>query len=52
MCLPKLWAEKNGLERGVSISVDETSDGPLVLNPKYDAECPHTKGDYNTIPFA
>ncbi len=38
MCLPKLWAEKNGLEHGISISVDETSDGTIVLNPKYDAE--------------
>jgi phosphate uptake regulator len=38
VCLPKLWADKNGLERGISISVTETSDGTLVLNPKYDAE--------------
>lgn len=38
VCLPKLWAEKNGLERGVPISVAETSDGTLVLNPKYDEE--------------
>ena len=38
VCLPKIWAEKNGLERGISISVAETSDGTLVLNPKYDAE--------------
>jgi len=38
VCLPKLWAEKNGLKRGDSISVAKTSDGNLLLNPKYDTE--------------
>ncbi|PVX24048.1 MAG: hypothetical protein CW691_08795 [Candidatus Bathyarchaeum sp.] len=38
VCLPKDWAEKNGLDRGTVVSVNETSDGTLVINPKYDME--------------
>jgi phosphate uptake regulator len=38
VCLPKDWAEKNGLKRGVSIQVTETADGMLVINPKYNTE--------------
>ncbi len=38
VCLPKDWAERNGLDRGSVVSVTETADGPLVINPKYDAE--------------
>ena len=38
VCLPKSWAEKNGLKRGVSVSVSEPSDGTLVINPKYNVE--------------
>lgn len=38
VCLPKGWAERNGLDRGVVVSVTETADGPLVINPKYNVE--------------
>jgi phosphate uptake regulator len=38
VCLPKDWAERNGLDRGSVVSVDETADGSLLVNPKYDAE--------------
>jgi len=38
VCLPKAWAEKNGLNRGTIVSVTETTDGPLVINPKYNVE--------------
>ena len=38
VCLPKDWAERNGLDRGVVVSVTETADGPLVINPKYNVE--------------
>jgi phosphate uptake regulator len=38
VCLPKDWAERNGLDRGSVVSITETSDGPLVINPKYNAE--------------
>ena len=38
VCIPKDWAEKNGLDRGTSVSVTENIDGKLVINPKYDLE--------------
>jgi phosphate uptake regulator len=38
VCLPKDWAERNGLDRGSVVSVTATADGSLVVNPKYDAE--------------
>ncbi|MCW4015982.1 MAG: phosphate uptake regulator PhoU [Candidatus Bathyarchaeota archaeon] len=38
VCLPKDWAEKNGLDRGAVVSVTETADGTLVINPKYNVE--------------
>ena len=42
VCLPKDWAEKNGLARRAVVSVTETVDGTLVINPKYNVErTPH-----------
>ena len=38
VCLPKDWAEKTGLDRGAVVSVNETADGTLVINPKYNLE--------------
>jgi len=38
VCLPKEWAEKNGLNRGSVVAITETSDGLLLINPKYDVE--------------
>ena len=38
VCLPKSWAERNGLNRGTVVSITETTDGSLVLNPKYNVE--------------
>jgi len=38
VCLPKDWAERNGLDRGTVVSVDKTGDGTLVINPKYNVE--------------
>jgi phosphate uptake regulator len=38
VCLPKNWAEKNGLDRGTVVSVNETPNGLLVINPKYNVE--------------
>jgi len=38
VCLPKNWAERNGLDRGSVVAVTETGDGLLVINPKYDVE--------------
>jgi phosphate uptake regulator len=38
VCLPKSWAEQNGLNRGAVVAVNETSDGSLVINPQYNVE--------------
>jgi len=38
VCLPKDWAERNGLDRGSIVSVAETADGQLAINPKYGVE--------------
>ena len=38
VCLPKEWAERLGLKRGSVVSVTETAEGRLVVDPKYDAE--------------
>jgi len=38
VCLPKDWAERNGLDRGSVVSISETSDGSLGVNPKYNIE--------------
>src|SRR4030066_725258 len=38
VCLPRSWAEQHGLRKGALVSLDETGDGKLLVDPKYDAE--------------
>jgi len=38
VCLPRSWAEEHGLRKGALIALAETSDGKLLIDPKYDAE--------------
>jgi len=38
VCVPKDWAERNGLTQGTVVSVTQTADGSLVINPKYNVE--------------
>jgi phosphate uptake regulator len=38
VCLPKDWAERNGLDRGSIVSVTEAADGQIAINPKYGVE--------------
>jgi len=41
--MPKSWAEQHGLKRGSMVSLNETSDGKLLIDPTYGAEpSPHT----------
>ncbi len=40
MCLPKTWAEQQGLKRGSIVSVAQRSDGRLMIDPMYDSESP------------
>lgn len=36
VCLPKSWPEKHGLKKGTLVALNETSDGRLFIDPKYD----------------
>ena len=38
VCLPRSWAEEHGLKKGALVALDETSDGKLLVDPKYDVE--------------
>jgi phosphate uptake regulator len=38
VCLPKEWAERLSLKQGSVVSVEETAEGRLVIDPEYDAE--------------
>jgi phosphate uptake regulator len=38
VCLPRSWAEEHGLRKGALVALDETSDGKLLIDPKYNIE--------------
>ncbi len=38
VCLPRAWADRYGLQRGSVVAINETSDGKLLIDPKYGAE--------------
>ena len=38
VCLPRSWAEEHGLRKGALVALDETSDGKLLIDPKYNTE--------------
>jgi phosphate uptake regulator len=38
VCLPKPWAERCGLKRGSVVAVNETGDGRLLIDPRYNVE--------------
>ncbi len=38
VCVPKAWAQQNGLKKGTLVSLDVTSDGKLIVDPEYDVE--------------
>ena len=38
VCVPRAWAQQNGLKKGNLVNLDVTSDGKLVVDSKYDAE--------------
>ncbi len=38
VCLPRSWADLQGLKKGTLVALDETSDGKLLVDPKYNAE--------------
>jgi phosphate uptake regulator len=38
VCIPKAWAGDQGLRRGSAVCLYETSDGKLLIDPKYGVE--------------
>jgi len=38
VCLPKAWAQQNGLKKGSLVNLDVAGDGKLVVDSKYDVE--------------
>ncbi len=38
VCLPKKWAEQHNVQKGALLAVEETDDGKLLIDPKYDVE--------------
>jgi len=38
VCLPRSWAEQQGLRKGALVALDENSDGKLLIDPKYNVE--------------
>ncbi len=38
VCLPRSWAEEHGLKKGDFVALDQTGEGKLLVDPKYDAE--------------
>jgi phosphate uptake regulator len=38
VCLPRAWSEEHGLKKGVLVALNETSDGKLFIDPKYNDE--------------
>jgi phosphate uptake regulator len=38
VCLPRSWAQQNGLRKGALVNLDVSADGKLLVDSKYDAE--------------
>jgi phosphate uptake regulator len=38
VCLPRSWAEHHGLKKGALVALDETGEGKLLIDPKYNTE--------------
>jgi phosphate uptake regulator len=51
VCLTRDWAKKNGLKKGTQVSLDETSDGKLVIDASYNTEPPAKTTSLNVGPY-
>jgi phosphate uptake regulator len=38
VCLPRSWAEQHGLKKGALVALDETGEGKLLIDSKYNTE--------------
>jgi phosphate uptake regulator len=51
VCLPRSWAEKQGLKKGTLVALDETSEGKLLIDYKYDAAPLQRVANLNAGPY-
>jgi phosphate uptake regulator len=51
VCLPRSWAEKQGLKKGTLVAFDETSEGKLLIDSKYNAEPLPRVANLNAGPY-
>ena len=51
VCLPRSWAEKQGLRKGTLVALDETSEGKLLIDSKYNTEPLPRIANLNTGPY-
>ena len=51
VCLPRSWAEKQGLRKGALVALDETSEGKLLIDSKYNAEPLPRVANLNAGPY-
>src|SRR3990170_6648854 len=51
VCLPRSWAEQHGLRKGTLVALDETGDGKLLVDPKYNTEQLPRVASLNSGPY-
>jgi len=51
VCLPRSWAEQQGLRKGTLVALDETSEGKLLIDPKYNAAPLPRVANLNSGPY-
>jgi phosphate uptake regulator len=51
VCVPRDWAQKNGLKKGSLVNLEVTADGKLLVDSKYDVEQQPRVASLNVGPF-
>ena len=51
VCVPKSWAQQNGLKKGSLVNLDVTADGKLFVDAKYYSELPQKTVTLSVGPF-
>ncbi|MGB9915292.1 MAG: PhoU domain-containing protein [Candidatus Bathyarchaeales archaeon] len=51
VCLPRSWAEQHGLRKGALVALNETSEGKLLIDAKYDSEPLPKVANLNVGPY-
>jgi len=51
VCLPRTWSEQHGLKKGALVSLSESADGKLFIDPKYNDEPTPKVSSLNIGPY-